>query len=222
MKKLVGILTMVLGLCCSAFPALAETAYITDIFQVTFRTGPTLQNKIIEMLSSGQSVEVLETRDEWSRVRRLEGSQEGWVLTRYLMTRRPWKSEAEVLARENERLKERLAALQKKYTDVAEREGELGNTLGEKTAALDQLEREFETLKRESSDFLALKSAHLETKSRLADIQAKFEVLVDEHQKVVYAERYKWIGVGAGILLIGLVIGLVFGKRERKPRSRYL
>ena len=46
----------------------AEQNYVTDTFTITFRTGPSTSNRVVEMLRSGTPVQLLETQEEWSRV----------------------------------------------------------------------------------------------------------------------------------------------------------
>jgi SH3 domain protein len=66
--------------------AFAESAWVTDQFEITLRSGPSTSNAIQLMLSSGSRLEVLERDPDsgYSRVR-TQGGTEGWVLTRYLM-----------------------------------------------------------------------------------------------------------------------------------------
>lgn len=59
---------MVLFILC-ATSSWAEKAYVTDRFKVTFRSGPSLENKVIRMLPSGQELQVLDTQGDWSHVR---------------------------------------------------------------------------------------------------------------------------------------------------------
>ena len=82
MKHLIIPLMLLLG----TGPALAETRYVTDIFQVTLRSGKSTQNEILRMLPSGTALKVLEV-DQSSGYTRVStpGGKEGWVLTRYLM-----------------------------------------------------------------------------------------------------------------------------------------
>ena len=52
----------------------SQLAYVTDFQKITLRTGPSLENKIIAFLVSGQSLEVIETQDKWSLVKIVEES----------------------------------------------------------------------------------------------------------------------------------------------------
>ena len=103
----------------------AAKAYVTDSFRISFRGGPSTENKILKFLASGQPVEVFEAQEGWSRVRPIQsgqGSVEGWVLTRYLITRQPWEIQVQSLKQENTELKEKLASIDKEWKETLRRE----------------------------------------------------------------------------------------------------
>ena len=81
----------------------AQTVYVTDEFEVTMRTGPNVENKIMAMLSTGTKLEVIEEKGDWVLVRSPIG-REGWVLKRYASVELPKKIIIE--------------QLQKKYADA--------------------------------------------------------------------------------------------------------
>jgi len=90
----------------------AQTSYVTDVFEITLRSGPTNSNKILKMLPSSTAVEVLRSDKDWSLVR-AEGV-EGWVLTRYLTGTVPAALQAERFAKENETLRAKMAEMTEK------------------------------------------------------------------------------------------------------------
>ncbi len=57
----------------------AQTVYVIDEFEVTMRTGPSIENKIIAMLPTGTKLQVIEEEGDWVLVRSPTG-REGWVL----------------------------------------------------------------------------------------------------------------------------------------------
>ena len=61
----------------------AQTVYVIDEFEVTMRTGPSIENKIIVMLPTGTKLQVIEEKGDWVLVRSPIG-REGWVLKRYV------------------------------------------------------------------------------------------------------------------------------------------
>lgn len=196
---------------------------MTDSFKVTFRTGPGVENKIISMLSSGQPVEVLDSLGEWSHVRLVESGEsdkEGWVLTRYLVSRLPWELRASSLIAENTRLKEELTLAQKKLIETGRREQGLAAELRKSTEALHGLEKKYESLKEGSAHYLDLKSSYDTTQSELASTRKEVERLVKETDRLKASERNTSFAIGALVLLTGLIVGVVIGRRQKK-RPRY-
>ncbi len=68
MSRFTSVMVMMLALSVMEQTSWAQKAYVTDSLKITLRTGPSIENKIISMLDSGQPVEVLESIGEWSRV----------------------------------------------------------------------------------------------------------------------------------------------------------
>ena len=66
----------------------AEKRYINDLLEITLRTGQGIDHKIIEIVKSGQMVEVLKPGEQWTKIRRLNGT-EGWVVSRFLTSNKP-------------------------------------------------------------------------------------------------------------------------------------
>jgi SH3 domain protein len=202
----------------------AEKAYVTDVFRITLRTGPSVENKIIAMLPSGQPLEVLDSYGDWSHVRISKNganTKEGWVLTQFLMTRIPWEMQASSLTDENNRLKEKLTPIEQGLTEAVGREQELTTKLQTTAQALNALKAEHESLREGSADYLELKDRYTVTRANLETIQKDFQTLSEEHKKLRSAETHKWFVIGALVLLFGLIVGLILGRKQKKPRSLY-
>ena len=88
----------------AAIPVQAKSMYVTDVLKVTLRTGPSIENKIIRMVESGQKVEVVEPDQEWSLIKLFDGN-EGWILNRYLIPNETNKLKLERLDSEHSDLK---------------------------------------------------------------------------------------------------------------------
>jgi SH3 domain protein len=161
----------------------AKNAYVTDWFRISLRRGPSIENKILKFVPSGLPVKILESQDGWNRVRLMEGDQgvlEGWVLSRYLVTRLPWEHQARSLREENARFKEKIARIDEEWAEKVRLE--LGST--------SQLKENYES---------TLKSV---------------ETLTKENEGLRSSQRKRWFVTGALVLLCGLMIGLLLGKRK--------
>ena len=91
---------VVLGLLASGI-SWGQAAWVSDEFEVTLRTGPSTNNAIQLMVSSGTRLEILEEDAEsgYTRVR-TGGGTEGWVLTRYLMGEPSAREQLETLTQQ--------------------------------------------------------------------------------------------------------------------------
>ncbi|MBW2283941.1 MAG: TIGR04211 family SH3 domain-containing protein [Deltaproteobacteria bacterium] len=224
MKRFLCIWVVAMGVWGLASVCWAKTVYVTDVLEITLCTGPSIENKIIKMVSSGQSLELLESGEGWSRVRIQGTSQdgvEGWVLDRYLMQRLPWGSQVKSLKEENALVKEKLPRLEKQLKTTLQKEQELEGALKASTDNLKRLEEGYETLKNESSEYLELKESSEKMTAALETSETKSRQLEKENERLRSSERNRWFISGALVLICGLVIGLILGKQQKKRKSLY-
>ena len=76
--KCLRLLGLVLLLCLFSASVYGETMYVSDVLKLTLRTGPSIENKIISVIESGQMMEIVDFGEEWSQVK-LPNGKEGWV-----------------------------------------------------------------------------------------------------------------------------------------------
>jgi SH3 domain protein len=224
MKKPRCFLILFFFLCLTGPASWAAGTYVSDSFEVIVRTGPSTENKILSMPASGQAVEVLETKGDWSRVRlsvREGGSVEGWMLNRYLITRLPWELQARTAKEENAALKEKLSRIGQERNDLQHREKDLSGKLEAATVGLQKLHAEYDSFKKGAADFVKLKKDLDTARSELESTRSTLEAISEENRVLKASERNRWIMTGAGVLLCGLVIGLVMGRKEKRRRSLY-
>ncbi|MCP4577698.1 MAG: TIGR04211 family SH3 domain-containing protein [Deltaproteobacteria bacterium] len=220
MNKFRFIIPMIFGLCLIGQTSWAETHYITDMFKTGLRTGPSVKNKIIRFLTSGQPVEFLESQEGWTHVRVLEMDanhmEEGWVLSRYLIKRLPWKDVVPPLREKNVVLKEKLERTEKECNEISQNEQRLKEVLEQQTDALQKLQHEYETLKAGSNDFLRLKEEQKSTRTLLKANEEMKKILINENDELRLSQKYNWLAMGALVLLCGIMIGIAVGKTRKK------
>jgi SH3 domain protein len=109
---------------CLAFPAQAETAYVTDMLQLDMYATVDMLDKPILRLRSGDELELLERKGRYARIRS-EGGQEGWVKGLYLVDKEPARTRVNKLERSNEgmentvkKLRSQLSAEQSKVQEL--------------------------------------------------------------------------------------------------------
>jgi len=199
----------------------AAKAYVTDTFEITLRTGPSNEHKIIAMLFSGRPLEVMGTRGEWSQVKVLDDGKEGWVLSRYLVTRLPWEIQARKFQEDVASLNAKSNRLHKDFVDESQQRQVIAAELKRKTEELDALSKEYLELKRGSEGFLRLKALYEATEKSMKLAQAELTRLTAENEDLRSSQQNMWFLSGALVLLCGLLIGGIAGRQQKKRRSVY-
>ena len=205
-----------------ATAASAESAWVSDEFEITLRSGPSTSNAIELMLSSGTELEVLDEDAEtgYSRVR-TGGGTEGWVLTRYLMN--------EPAAREQ------LAKLTSQLTSEASRGTSLNAQLGAIRSEYDSATKRIETLEREKSgleeelaeikrtaaNVLSINNQNKQLREQLAAEEIRVATLEQENRELTSQTTRYWFMSGALVLVVGMVLGLWLPRIRWQRRSRY-
>ncbi len=201
---------------------LCATQYVTDTFKIVLRSGPSTENRIISLLPSGKPVEVVETQGDWSKVKVvLKGDKvvEGWVLSRYLIQRPPWKTQAMSLKEENANIKEELTSVKKRLGEALKRQKELETLLQQTRSAYAKLKKDYESLRKGSKEYLSLKKNYQDLLSEAEANRVEVQRLTAENKRLRSSERNKWFAIGAGVLLCGLLIGIIMGRQQKKRRS---
>lgn len=205
-----------------ASAAHADSAWVSDQFEITLRSGPSTSNSIELMLRSGAEVEVLDRDAEtgYSRVR-TGGGTEGYVLTRYLMN--------EPAAREQ------LARLTSQLTSEASRGSSLNSQLGAIRSEYDTATKRIETLERDKSaleeelaeikrtaaNVLAINNQNKDLREQLAAEEIRVATLEQENRELNSQTTRYWFMSGALVLVVGMVLGLWLPRIRWQRRSRY-
>jgi SH3 domain protein len=224
MKKIRLVFFVILGFFLMGQTSWATKAYVTDSLEITFRTGPSTENKIITFITSGQPLELLESREDWSRVRLIGpelGHMEGWVLSRYLSKQQPWEIQAVSLKKENARLKDELERIKEQWLKADQGEKGVSEELKVNLEDLQRIQSKYETLKNEAAGFLKLKSVYEATSKTLETARETVQNLTKENEALRSSQKNKWFATGALVLLCGLMIGLLMGRQYKKRKKYY-
>ncbi len=177
----------------------AEDIYVTGITNITMRTGPGVDHKIVAMLKSGTKLKIVEYRKDWTRVKTGRGKT-GWVLSRFLTQEIPGALLVEKLRKENQNLVSRLETIEDK-----------NKSLTIENAGLIQTEQKYNTLKLESADFLKLDAEHKKMTLLYEEQRNQIETLENNLNN----EEKLWFLSGAGVFIIGLILGLSTRKKKK-------
>ena len=196
----------------------AQPAYVTDVFEITLRSGPTNSNKILKMLPSSTPVEVLRSDKDWSLVR-AEGL-EGWVLARYLTKTAPAALQVERFAKENETLRAKMDEMTEKTSATTGENQALLDRLDRAETELASLQQQYAELERGSKAYVDLKKAHDELIALEAKTAQRAEVLEMKNRDLSGDTQFRWFLTGAGVVGASLLLGLALGRLQRKKTSR--
>lgn len=217
MKWLLIICTVCIVLAWDAAPAPAKTMYVTDLTEITVRAGKGVDYKILATLKSGTSVDVVEPGRDWTQVRMSNGKS-GWVVSRYLTLEKPTVLELTALKAAADQTSREISEL-KTENETLETQNQ---QLSQQVEALKQERTEartaYETLKNDSADYLKLKGEYDRLTRSEAQHRQKLAFLEKKAADADFSKAIKWFLAGAGVLLIGIIIG---ASMKRKRSSLY-
>jgi SH3 domain protein len=210
------LLGLVLLLCLFSASVYGETMYVSDVLKLTLRTGPSIENKIISVIDSGQMMEVIKFGDEWSKVQ-LPNGKEGWVLSRYLTPNETHNIKLERLEAKHKNLMIQAAELLEENNRLQAENTRLSTEFKAGQKELAKTQSDYEALKAESAEFLTLKADYSRAASQLAEQTAKAKQLEEELSSLEMNTYIKWFLAGSGVLIVGFLIGFSTKRQRRRP-----
>ena len=213
MKKL-WVLILTIGLLTSA--AYADTQYVSGVLKITLRSGPGIDHRVLAMINTGESLEILNADNpEWTEVRTANGT-EGWVLSRFLTLRVPDAIMVEGIRKKNQALSQQVtqlldenSRLKNEYKSFEDQLKDTGNNLTE-------LKTAYETLKNDSANLIELKHNYQKTTAALSKQTELNRRLESELSGLRLKQNVTWFLIGAGVLLVGYLLGSSARRQRRK------
>jgi SH3 domain protein len=122
-------------------PALAERAWIKDELRINLRTGPGVQFRIVGRLKTGDTVDILETGEGWTKVRIAELG-DGWIPEGYLQPTPPARLRLDQSEGQSQDLRDRVEELSRKTTELTSENATLSSRDGDQQEQISRLTRE--------------------------------------------------------------------------------
>ena len=201
--------------------AVAETRYVSDVLEITMRSGKGTSFGITRMLRSGTAVQVLEVdkKSGYTQVRTKSG-KEGWVLSRFLMNGRAARERLAATEKSLAELELENRKLTTSMSTLSEEKKMLASNLGKLEGESRSVGQELTEIKRTASSALAIDSENKDLKGRLVSLERQLQTVQQENQSLKDRTARDWFMVGAAVVLLGIVIGLIIPKiRFRKKSS---
>lgn len=195
----------------------AETMYVTDVLRLRLRSDRGSDQNILGVVMSGQLVDVIQIEDEWAQVRLPDG-KEGWVLTRYLTSRKTNAIVVENLQKQHKTLKDQLTGIMDEKRHLTNENKRLLLELNQLETSIKKIDTSYEKLKAEAAGYLDLKAKYEEMMARVAEQVQKSNEFKAEIERLETRQMIRWFLSGAGVLLFGAIIGFA-AKRQRRRTS---
>ncbi|MDH5230341.1 MAG: TIGR04211 family SH3 domain-containing protein [Gammaproteobacteria bacterium] len=208
---------------CSALPlAHAATQYVKDTIFIQLRSGKGDEFRILKALKSGTRLEVIEQSDDGYAFVRTDEGLEGWVRDKYLS---PDPVAADLLEKanqkidklvgENETLKQRVSVLRQELKEA-----------NKQVSSLDKANTQLEKTNAKISDVAArpmeIEQLNRELGTRNEIIEKEILELREINQKLEKGTTRKWFMTGAGVIVLGLVIGLIIPRIRWRRKSEWI
>jgi len=145
---------------------------------------------------------------------------EGWVLSRFLMQGRAARDQLADAEKKLARLELENRKLSASLEDVQKTKGSIDTEREQLVKENRKLSQELEEIRRAASSALAIDAENKELKSRIVAYERQAQSLQQENEGLKDRTARDWFMVGAGVVILGMIIGLIIPRiRWRKKSS---
>ena len=202
----------------AAEPVAEETvAYVSDKLTVPLRSGPSTSHRILHRgLPSGTALQILSRDDDAGFVQVLTArGMEGWLPAQYLSSE-PIARDRLVTAIRQSDLRE-TAALQSEQLAILGRQNtESTDSNAAFTRQVQTLEQDLAEIKRVSASAIELAETNLELTELNNRLRSEVDNLVSDRSRLEENVQERWLLIGGGLVLVGLLGGVAIKSRPRR------
>jgi SH3 domain protein len=188
-----------------------KTMYVGDRIQVVVRAAPQAESPAVDHISTGDLVSLLETSEGWHKIRTPKG-REGWSPIRYFVESPP----AYVRLRDMDPQGKNLAA---QMEELRKDNDNLRRSLKESETRAGQAEANFSRLKKESAEVIRLREDCQRLREDYDQQAQRLEEVSAENESLRFGANLQWFLAGGGVMFVGWLLGLAFGRRRRRWHS---
>ncbi|WP_227545883.1 TIGR04211 family SH3 domain-containing protein [Marinobacter fonticola] len=181
-----------------------------DELLIMLRSGAGNQFRILDSLSSGTRLEVLqeEGASGYSQVRTQDG-QQGWVLTRYLSSQPIARDRLSAAQKRLEQSEAQLKEAQQSLDALRAERNELASSEESLESRAGKLSSELERIKEVSSNALSLDRRNRELQESNQQLRKEVEVLTAENERLEAKKESDFMLLGAMLVGAGILIAVV-------------
>lgn len=220
MNKSIQHILVAMTLTLFAAGGFAEERYVTDLLKLNLRTGASSQHKIIRQLRSGDKVDVLATdaTGEFAFVRTANG-KEGWVLIGYLQKSPTALVTLRSTTEELQAAQSKLAKTTSDNQQLISENKQLNTENQSLSKENEKLTMEFTELKELSGNAVNInrKNQELLQQSNLQKNEIEMQSAeINRLREQINSDQFY---MGAGAVLIGLILGLILPHVRPSPKN---
>ncbi|AEG32160.1 TIGR04211 family SH3 domain-containing protein [Thiomicrospira cyclica] len=201
-----------------ALQAQEFTHYVSDAVEQPIRRGAGVEFRIERMLPPGTPLKVLETSDGWSLVEANYNNRtsQGWIHQISIQNQPP----ARILLNEQRArfsdLENRFNEQRRDYEQLRVNHDVVATELTELKQAHFEARRELEQIREISGQAVELDEQNREMRQIINELEAQQVIMRQQIAQAGDAVKRQWFLTGAGVLLLGLLLGRFF----RIPKRR--
>lgn len=199
--------------------ASAQQLYVAEVQEITVRTGPSLENKIVQLVKSGSRLDKVKEEGDWVLVRTDTG-KEGWVLKRYLTTDVPVRVKFDEFKVKNAEMIDKAGKVEAIVGKFEEDNKTLQQKLAASQADFAKVKGEYEALQRANADVAEMTKNFRDLKAATEAARQEIEQLKRKNESLQDLSDVKWFLAGAGVLFAGWLFGYLLGRSARKKANR--
>ncbi len=238
-KLLIHLLMWGMLICVLPVTSMAQTGYVSDMLLLTFRQGPGNSFSVVRTLKSNTPVSILEEKDGFYKVE-LQSKEVGWVDKKFIVFDLPKTYIIDQLKQENKALLKNISEAES-TTDVLNNkinsqfsqtsqtiqslEASLKKALDEKAVlenSLSQAKEKYNTLIEQSKNIQTTVSENKDLLESNETLAKDLKTLKDQNKNLFKTGMIKWFLSGAGVLILGWIIGQSVSSKRGKSGSSLL
>jgi SH3 domain protein len=206
-------------ICMPWATAWAGNLYVSDTaLEAVLRKGPGTGNQIISMVPAGTRINLVGEEDKWAEVN-LQDGRTGWMLKKYISDQPPWRITAEKLASENKALQAQMAQMTRGKQDLSNETARLKKDLETTQRELLSLRHEHQTLREGAAAYLGLKNSFDKLTADANQVREQLTEAQQGYENLRSSTNIHWFLSGAGVLVLGWLLGLIMARTKRRRVS---
>jgi SH3 domain protein len=190
--------------------------YVSDTLYVGVRRGPSMESGAVDNIHTGQTLILLDESGDkqWVKVQ-TPSAKVGWVMRRYLMDKPPISSYLQT---------SQIDADSDNIADVLNKLNEQ-NQLGQEALRESEdkrriLEKRLQTTNADCASAIALRQERDSFEAKLAEQEKFLQEIKLENESLGFSNNLQWFLAGGAVMLLGWLLGWLFGRRRSSWSSR--